>query len=144
MLPNLKNYIIGVLLVLTCMFGYTSYRVYGNNMTLQVEVSSYILKLEQSQEDIVKAGESCKQAQIITQDVNQSINVLQDDMTKSLQGLAEMPATTLQDALYEDSDGPTEAGKKYADSARLSPSLMQLLHRTYCETNKHDSACTAK
>lgn len=141
MLPNLKNYIIAVLLVLTCTFGYISYSVYGSNMLLQDEVSSLVLQLEQSQKDIVRAGESCKVAQLITQDVNQSINVLQDDMTKSLQGLAEMPATTLQDALYE--DNPT-APRKYADSAKLSPNLMQLLLRTYCDTNKNDSACTPK
>lgn len=144
MLANLKNYILGTLFILVCTFGYTSYVLYGNYTQAQAEVVRLNTELNEATENVVKAQDSCKVGQDITKDVTLKNNAQQDAMTKRLEGLAALPATTLQDNIKNASKTPTEAPTKYADDARLSPSLMQLLDGAYCDSNKNDSSCPAK
>lgn len=144
MFASLKNYIMGVLFILTCGFGYASYSLYGAHSVAQVEVVRLQTELGKATTEVVKGQQSCIVGQDITTGVAIKNNTQQEAMTKHLEGLAALPATTLQDTKKDVSKQTTEAPTKHADDARLSPGLMQLLDAAYCDSNQNDSACPAK
>lgn len=131
----ITNYVIGVLLILTISLGFTTYIYHADKTRLQDEVTSVTGKLRQSEANVTLATKSCEATQAITKDVSTSIDTQQTVMTKTLEALATVPTTE------EDN---TNDPKKYADDARLSPSLMGLLNTTYCSANKADASCTVK
>lgn len=144
MFDTIKNYIMATLLTLVCIFGYASYTLYGSNATLQAETTRLAGELKVATENVEKAQLSCKVGQDITKDVNTKNDTLQSALMSRLEVLAGLSNPIPQDNENEGSNTTTEARRTYADGGRLSPNLMRLLNETYCDSNKDNSACTAK
>lgn len=144
MFANIKNYIIGVLLILTTTFGYMSYTTYGKYAAVVADVVRLEGELKTATVSTQKAVTSCEAGHQVVTSTNGAISTQLDAMTKHLEGLAALPVTTLQDTHENASKASTGASTKYADGSRLSPGLMQLLDAAYCNSNKNDSSCTAK
>jgi hypothetical protein len=137
----MANYIIAILLALVCTFGYVSYSSHETIGKLEAELVVANDTIEKDIAAIEVAGQSCKTGQAVTKSVSVSINKLQEGMTKQLEGLAAITATTLEG---ETKDVPkaTTAPRTVPDDAHISPELERLLQQAYC-ANSHDSACTA-
>lgn len=144
MFNTLKNYVMGVLLVLAVTFGYASYSFYGSYTLAQTEVTRITKELETAAKNVSLAQLSCKVGQDITKGVNVSIKTQMDRTTKRVEALVALPATTPQEDTQDGPKATTGARSTYADGGRLSPSLMRLLDAAYCDSNKDDSTCTAK
>lgn len=131
----LINYIAAALLILVIILGFTTYIFHEDKERLQNANVELTGKLRQSEANVLLATKSCEVTQTITANVAEDIESKQTVMTKTLETLATV--TTTQSETNSDA-------KKYADDARLSPSLMGLLNTTYCSANKTDASCTGK
>lgn len=131
----LINYIAAALLILVIILGFTTYIFHEDKERLQNANVELTGKLRQSEANVLLATKSCEVTQTITANVAEDIETKQTVMTKTLETLATV--TTTQPETNSDA-------KKYADDARLSPSLMGLLNTTYCSANKTDASCTGK
>lgn len=126
----ITNYVMGILLVLTIVLGFTTYIYHGNANRLQQEVAEVSIKLQESEANVTLANNSCEISQSITKDVADVIDQQQTVMTKALETLVTVPSL----------EG--HSNEKYADDASLSPELMRLLDTTYCSAAKTDPTCT--
>lgn len=131
----LINYIAAALLILVIILSFTTYIFHEDKERLQNANVELTGKLRQSEANVLLATKSCEVTQTITANVAEDIETKQTVMTKTLETLATV--TTTQPETNSDA-------KKYADDARLSPSLMGLLNTTYCSANKTDASCTGK
>lgn len=131
----LVNYIAAALLILVIILGFTTYIFHEDKVRLQDLNVELVGKLRQSEANVTLATKSCEATQAITANVAEDIEIKQTVMTKTLETLATV--TTTQPETNSDA-------KKYADDARLSPSLMGLLNTTYCAANKTDTSCARK
>lgn len=131
----LINYVAAALLILVIVLGFTTYIFHEDKVRLQDANVALIGKLRESEANVVLAQKSCEVTQTITANVVEEIESKQTVMTKTLETLATV-TTTLPE---KDSDA-----KKYADDARLSPSLMGLLTTSFCSAAPSDPSCAAK
>lgn len=129
------NYVAGALLILVIILGFTTYIYHEDVDRLQAQSVELTGKLRESEANVVLAGKSCQATQAVTADVSQKIEEKQTVMTKTLEALATVVTTQ-----PENSNDP----KKYADDARLSPSLMGLLNTSFCSAAPSDPSCTTK
>lgn len=131
----IRNYLTAALLILVIVLGFTTYIFHEDKDRLAEANVTLTGQLRQSEQNVGLATKSCEATQVITANVSQEIESKQTVMTKTLETLATVTTTQPE----TDSDA-----KKYADDARLSPSLMGLLNTTYCTANQTDASCTGK
>lgn len=144
MFSTIKNYIMGILLMLTLAFGTATYSLYESYTQSQIEVDRITMELKTATKSVTLAQDSCKIGQDISKGVAVSIKTQMDRTTKRVEALVALPVTTPQEDEQDGSKATTGARSTYADGGRLSPNLMQLLDEAYCDSNKDDSTCTAK
>lgn len=126
------NYIAAGLLVLVIILGFTTYIAHEDVTRLKAEGVELTTKLRTSEANVLLAQKSCEATQVITNGVSAKIETKQEQMTKTLVDLVALPTA-------KDSND----GKKFADDASLSPELMRLLDKAYCDASPADATCTA-
>lgn len=129
---NLCVWLCGILLLLTLALGFSTYVYHEKYAEGQKEIITLTTDLRQAVADTDLAKKSCAVTTTITNEVSTKIEDKQDKMTKTLVDLVALPPAK-----------DTNNGKKYADDASLSPELMRLLNKAYCDASPTDTACTA-
>lgn len=89
--------------------------------------------LRQSEANVLIAQKSCEITTTVTDEVSTKIEDKQQKMTKTLVEMASLPPTK----------ETASNGKKYVDDDSLSPDLMRLLDKAYCDASPSDPSCSA-
>lgn len=130
---NIIVYVAGILLILSLVLGFTTYTYYNKNFALKAEVVTLTEKLRISEANLGLAEKSCTATTKVTDEVSSKIEDKQEKMTSTLVELVKLPPAK----------EPTNGTKKYADDDSLSPDLMGLLDKAYCDAQPADPTCTA-
>lgn len=140
LLANIKNYIIGVLLVLALGFGYASYDLYGDKAVAKAENALLIKALEDADARFVTAQASWK----ATEDTLEAVDTKQDTLDTALQrdlaGLCKPAKATPQGVPNERS----KTNSSVPRDGRLDDDLVGVLHNAYCQGNGNDLRCSAQ
>ena len=127
---SVMGWAVGLLLLVVVTLGFTTYTFHAQKVQLQLEVVTVTGKLRESEANLDLAKKSCEATQAITNEVSTKIETKQEQMTKTLVDLVALPPAK-----------DTDNGKKYADDASLSPELMRLLDKAYCDASPTDASC---
>lgn len=138
------KYITAALLVLSLVFGFTTYKLVREVAALEVSVQTYTDLANANAKEVDKLKQSCSVTEKVVKENRDAIDALETSREATLGALNALPLTTLPEAARNAKEDATGANKAHADNSRISPALMQLLDNAYCSGSKDDSYCTSK
>lgn len=140
MLATIKTYLsIGVIMLTLMLAGY-AYKLHGDVQRLERDVATYMSAAEVSKKDADNAKTSC----LITVDLlNQHYRdeiALSKAQQEAGDAINSLPTLTIK----EGSNAAPTKPQGFSDDDRLSPDLMRLLDKAYCDGDKDSCATPAK
>lgn len=138
------KYIMGLLVVLVLVLGYTTYTLIGDLAVSKQEVNMMTEVANANSKAAKTLEESCQSSLNAIQANQKVIDALNESRGSDLDALMTIPQITLPETHINASTKPTAAPTKSADDVRLSPDLMRLLDNAYCSGAKTDPYCTAR
>ena len=140
MLTTLKTYLmIGFVILTLSIMGY-SYKLHGDVQRLEREVAVYMAAVEASEELTEQAKSSCLiSIESLAEHYRKesALNTSQEAVGDAINAL---PTLTIKEKAHAAPKKP----QGFADDDRLSPDLMQLLDKAYCDGDKNGCATPAK
>lgn len=138
------KYITAILLVLSLVLGFSTYKLVREVAALEVSVQTYQDLANANAQAVEKLRASCSVTEKVVKDNRDTIDALQKSREDVLGALNSLPQATLPENKVNGKESTTGSTKAFADDSRLSPALMQLLDTAYCSGSKDDSACPAR
>ncbi|QNO00097.1 hypothetical protein QGX20_gp133 [Pseudomonas phage phiPsa300] len=140
MLTTIKTYLAVGVIVLTLMLAGYSYKLHGDVQRLEREVAMYAAAAEANKKEAEDAKSSC----LVTVDLlNQHYRdeiALSKAQQEAGDAINSLPTLTIK----ENANAAPTKPKGFSDDDRLSPDLMQLLDRAYCDGDKDSCSPPAK
>ncbi|WOZ57500.1 hypothetical protein [Pseudomonas phage vB_PseuGesM_254] len=138
-----KNYLIGILLILSLTFGGLTYHLVGKLSIIESQVETVEKNNKKVKEDIEKLQLSCKSTQEVAHEVGKITDSMQEGMTSDLERLSQLIPKTTPKVKQDVSKEITEP-QGHADGGTISNELNELLNSAYCNAVRNDSACAPK
>lgn len=138
-----KNYLLGVLLILSLTFGGLTYHMVGKLSTIEEQMELVEKNNTHVKEQFEILQKSCNITQEVTHEVGKITDSMQERMTGDLERLSQLvPKTTPK----VKENGPKEITEpqSHADGGTISDELGKLLDSAYCNAVRNDSACAPK
>lgn len=140
MLTTIKTYLTVGVITLTLMLAGYSYKLHGDVQRLEREVATYMAAIEANEKALEQSKASCLISIETLSEHYRKENELSTSQQAAGDAINALPTLTIKENAHA---APTKP-QGFSDDNRLSPDLMRLLDKAYCDGDKDSCSTSAK